>query len=340
MSIAFTFPGQGSQSVGMGKDLAEAFPEARAVFAGGRRRARRKSLQDDLGRPRRRPDADGQRPAGADGGIAGGVARARSARLCAEGQGRLCRRPFARRIFRACRRRHLLASPTRRGCCAFAAMPCRWPCRPARAPWRRSSASTRPTSKRPAPRRPGARSARSPTTMAAASWSSPAPRRRSSTPPGLHREGRQARHHAAGLRTVPFGADAAGRRRDAGRVRHGRQIGTRRARRRQRRGRARSPIPRRSSPSWSTQVTGRVRWRETVEWFGANGVTTLYEIGAGKVLSGLARRINRDIAHGCGRQSGRRRGGARRARLIWQSTAHLDQGRVRDPLWRNRPCLI
>jgi [acyl-carrier-protein] S-malonyltransferase len=44
------------------------------------------------------------------------------------------------------------------------------------------------------------------------------------------------------------------------------------------------------------QVTGRVRWRETVEWFGANGVTALYEVGAGKVLSGLARRINRDIA--------------------------------------------
>jgi [acyl-carrier-protein] S-malonyltransferase len=46
------------------------------------------------------------------------------------------------------------------------------------------------------------------------------------------------------------------------------------------------------------QVTGRVRWRETVEWFGASGVTALYEIGAGKVLSGLARRINRDIATG------------------------------------------
>src|SRR5262249_8181493 len=44
------------------------------------------------------------------------------------------------------------------------------------------------------------------------------------------------------------------------------------------------------------QVTGRVRWRETVEWFGKNGVTTLYEIGSGKVLSGLARRINKDIA--------------------------------------------
>ncbi len=36
------------------------------------------------------------------------------------------------------------------------------------------------------------------------------------------------------------------------------------------------------------QVTGQVRWRETVEWFGANGVTTLYEVGAGKVLTGLA----------------------------------------------------
>jgi [acyl-carrier-protein] S-malonyltransferase len=44
------------------------------------------------------------------------------------------------------------------------------------------------------------------------------------------------------------------------------------------------------------QVTGRVRWRETVEWFAANGVGTLYEIGSGKVLSGLARRIDRSVA--------------------------------------------
>lgn len=43
------------------------------------------------------------------------------------------------------------------------------------------------------------------------------------------------------------------------------------------------------------QVTGRVRWRETVEWFGANGVTMLAEIGSGRVLSGLARRIDREM---------------------------------------------
>lgn len=44
------------------------------------------------------------------------------------------------------------------------------------------------------------------------------------------------------------------------------------------------------------QVTGRVRWRETIEWFAGNGVTSLYEIGSGKVLTGLVRRIDKSLA--------------------------------------------
>ncbi|MEP2980316.1 MAG: ACP S-malonyltransferase [Lentilitoribacter sp.] len=44
------------------------------------------------------------------------------------------------------------------------------------------------------------------------------------------------------------------------------------------------------------QVTGQVRWRESVAWFGANGMETLFEVGSGKVLTGLARRIDRSLA--------------------------------------------
>ncbi|MEL7215985.1 MAG: ACP S-malonyltransferase [Pseudomonadota bacterium] len=44
------------------------------------------------------------------------------------------------------------------------------------------------------------------------------------------------------------------------------------------------------------QVTGSVRWRESVAWMGAQGVTEIWEIGAGKALSGMIRRIDRGIA--------------------------------------------
>jgi [acyl-carrier-protein] S-malonyltransferase len=43
------------------------------------------------------------------------------------------------------------------------------------------------------------------------------------------------------------------------------------------------------------QVTGTVRWRECVSFMANDGVGTFYEAGAGKVLSGLVKRI----ADGC-----------------------------------------
>jgi [acyl-carrier-protein] S-malonyltransferase len=42
------------------------------------------------------------------------------------------------------------------------------------------------------------------------------------------------------------------------------------------------------------QVTARVRWRESVEWMAAQGVGRFVEVGAGKALSGMIRRIARD----------------------------------------------
>jgi [acyl-carrier-protein] S-malonyltransferase len=44
------------------------------------------------------------------------------------------------------------------------------------------------------------------------------------------------------------------------------------------------------------QVTGRVRWRESVLYMKAHGVEALIEIGAGKVLTGLARRIDAELS--------------------------------------------
>lgn len=44
------------------------------------------------------------------------------------------------------------------------------------------------------------------------------------------------------------------------------------------------------------QITGTVRWRESVQYLASQGVTEVFEIGAGKVLSGLIRRIDKSIA--------------------------------------------
>lgn len=42
------------------------------------------------------------------------------------------------------------------------------------------------------------------------------------------------------------------------------------------------------------QVTGSVRWRESVEFLSGQGVTEFWEIGAGKALSGMIKRISKD----------------------------------------------
>jgi [acyl-carrier-protein] S-malonyltransferase len=44
------------------------------------------------------------------------------------------------------------------------------------------------------------------------------------------------------------------------------------------------------------QVTGTVRWRESVEFMAGAGVTKFYEVGAGKVLSGLIKRLAEGVS--------------------------------------------
>ena len=43
------------------------------------------------------------------------------------------------------------------------------------------------------------------------------------------------------------------------------------------------------------QVTGAVRWRESVAWMAGQGVTEMFELGAGKALSGMIRRIAKEV---------------------------------------------
>ena len=135
---------------------------------------------------------------------------------------------------------------------------------------------------------------------------------------------RQARDAAAGVRAVPLRADAAGGRRD------GRGAGqVSRSRRRRCRW---SPMcwpqpitdPDEIVAALVEQVTGTVRWRESVAFMAAQGVTRFFEIGAGKVLSGLVKRIADGAVGVVGRRA---RTTSPLSRTHWPRRAKSESGR-------------
>ena len=51
----------------------------------------------------------------------------------------------------------------------------------------------------------------------------------------------------------------------------------------------------RIKPLLIDQITSRVRWKESVDYMIEQGANNFLEIGPGKVLSGLVKKINRDV---------------------------------------------
>ena len=181
MTVAFVFPGQGSQSVGMGKALADNFPSAREVFA---------EVDEALGEKLTAIMWEGpaDRLTLTENAQPALMAVSLAAMRVLEGEAGLdlvarCRvrgRSFARGIFGACGGRRADHFRYRATACAFAAARCRPRCRSGPARWRRCSDWNSTRRRRSQPRRRKDRCVRPRTTMAAARSSCPATRQRSS----------------------------------------------------------------------------------------------------------------------------------------------------------------
>ena len=105
MTIAFVFPGQGSQAVGMGEAFSERVPDRQGDPGRGRRRSRTEPVAHHPRGPRRRSQADRERAARLDGGQHRRAPGDRpGVRFRYFRAGDPCRRPLPRRIFRARRR--------------------------------------------------------------------------------------------------------------------------------------------------------------------------------------------------------------------------------------------
>ena len=173
MARAFVFPGQGSQVVGMGKELAEGFKVARAVFD---------EVDEALGEKLSELIFDGDQDTLT---LTENAQPALMASLATPGTA--CRTlphipsspGTAWANTRPWRRPARSPLPTPPACCAVAASPCRRPYRSDRAPWRRcwASTSTPPAGSR-SKRRRRTRSVSPPTTTRPARWWSAATRRR------------------------------------------------------------------------------------------------------------------------------------------------------------------
>src|SRR6266852_600832 len=174
MAVAFIFPGQGSQAVGMGKALADAFLPARAVFD---------EVDAALGENLTRIIWEGpaQTLTLTENAQPALMAVSLAAMRVLEAEAGVSLARVAKFVAG-----HSLGEYS---ALAAAVAPCRRRFRSAPAPWRRSSGSTSTRRSRSPPRPPVRRSVRPPTTTAADRWSSPATRPPSSAPSRSPRAG-------------------------------------------------------------------------------------------------------------------------------------------------------